>query len=437
MNKSEIKIAKINSLDELGPRLQETAQITYIRAFSKIPYLELFSGDEALEAMQYILNKNGDLLIGQKEDSVVSLAGGYMRDETYYIEELAVKPEEQGKGIGKQTLLELLNLGGKRNPKRYELRTNVDNARALSLYEQVGFAKLPTTIVVPKQRVDGRPALDERIYLAKGEPMKEQSQLRRVIIAYPSGNTTALVFDQRLADDRPELTKKIMSAWTNSTEIEQCGFITLPKDSRAIGRLQMFGNEFCGNGGRSAVWAITGGKDGDGLIEVSGADQPLKYSIKQGLVTLEMPLPKNKSQLVRVVPEGTLVKLNGISQLVVTEASNISPRELLLKLYRENSYGLADELAFGVTYYNPTTGKAKFCVKVAGNDTIFDETACGSGTCASGIAMAVKEGKSQNLDIIQPSGEVISSHAIYQGKTITYSSITGSVKVLYDGPLSI
>lgn len=440
MSEIKVNIKQVNNLGELESRQLETALETYIGAFAKLPYLELFSREESLEALQYILDKDGDLLIGQQgEDNVVSLAGGYMDGNTYFIEELAVKQSEQGKGIGKQTLLELLDLGNKRNPKRYELRTNVDNANALSLYKKEGFAQLPTTIVVPKMRVDGRPALDERVYLAKGEPMKEQSQLRRVIIAYPSGNTTALVFDQRLSDDRPDLRNKIRSVW-GGQEIEQCGFITLPKDKRAIGRLQMFEDEFCGNGGRSAVWAISGGKDDSGLIEISGVDRPLKYSVNQGNVTLEMPLPDNRSSMIQQVTEGTLVRLKGIAQLVVTNPGSKSPRELLLELFRDNRYGLADEPAFGVTYYDKQTCQAQFCVKVSGdenNGTVFDETACGSGTCAIGVALATSQNRSQNLNVIQPSGESISTQAEYRGGDITSSSITGKVTILYDGPLTL
>jgi diaminopimelate epimerase len=98
---------------------------------------------------------------------------------------------------------------------------------------------------------------------------------------------------------------------------------------------------------------------------------------------------------------------------------------------------LADKPAAAVSYYDPISGKAAFCVWVNEVDTIFDETACGSGTSAIGIAVAVMRGASVELPVVQPSGETITTKAIYSAGTITKSFITGKVKVLYDGELKL
>ena len=103
-------------------------------------------------------------------------------------------------------------------------------------------------------------------------------------VAYPSGNTTAIVFDQLLSIERKVLNDSIMRSWkaTNPAEpeIEQCCFLTPALSSEAVARVEMFGGEFCGNATRSAAWLVTGGEDYSGLIEVSGAENPLRSVLR-------------------------------------------------------------------------------------------------------------------------------------------------------------
>ncbi len=267
-------------------------------------------------------------------------------------------------------------------------------------------------------------------------------EIKRIVIAYPSGNTTALVFDPLPTVDRKLLNEEILQAWQEQNphlpEIEQCCFITEPSpNSDAIARIEMFGGEFCGNATRSAIWLATGGKDAKGRIETSGIDRPLDFTAENGNVTLAMPLP-NTSDFIREVEEGALVQLDGISQLVVTEQSIAqTPRQLLKHLLDENKYDLSTQPAVGVTYYNQVTNKAQFCVWVKAINTIFDETACGSGTSAIGIALATKAQSSINVAVLQPSGEIISTSATYGRNRVTSSGISGTVSILYDGKLEL
>ena len=124
--------------------------------------------------------------------------------------------------------------------------------------------------------------------------------------------------------------------------------------------------------------------------------------------------------------------------LVVTEPKNdISPRQLLTSLLQNNKYRLNDQPAVGVTYYDEASGRAEFSVWVKEVNTIFDETACGSGTSAIGIAQLWPNYSSVSLDVIQPSGETISTEAVYQAGARMESYISGTVNVLYDGALKL
>ncbi|HEU4966689.1 MAG TPA: GNAT family N-acetyltransferase [Candidatus Saccharimonadales bacterium] len=437
----QFEVVSISELATLEKPTRDSAIETYRQAFAREPYNEAFTTEEAEGALEYILEQKGDLVIGKLGTKAVALAGGRRKaDDTYYIEELAVAPEVQGKGYGRATLTRLLETA---KAPSYEIRTTVRNEKAISLYTSSGFTEESGTEVVAQHRQDGRLALDERVYLSK-PPLPEQERrdkLKRAVIAYPSGNTTAIVFDQFLDGDRKKLNEQVMQTWKalkpEQPEIEQCCFVTLPRNPNAVARVEMFGGEFCGNATRSVAWLITKGQDYRGLIEVSGVERPLEFSVKDGQVAVEMPLPE-AAELVQSVPEGSLVQLDGIAQLVVTNPKDVqTPRQLLTDLLRTNKYGLADQPAVGVSYYDEPSGKAEFCVWVNAIDTIFDETACGSGTCAIGVAESAKTQQPVELTVVQPSGESIRTETQYANDAVTKSFISGEVAVLYDGELKL
>lgn len=258
-------------------------------------------------------------------------------------------------------------------------------------------------------------------------------KIDELVVAYPSGNTTAIVISDLPSVKREELNGLIGKAWrrksANNQPIEQCGFLTRPLNSKAIGRLEMFGGEFCGNATRSAVWLLTGGKDCEGLIETSGSIRPLNFSVRDKLVTLEMPPPN-----VKETEQGSLVTFDGITQLVTF---NKPTRKILKDLLARNWMGLSERPAVGITSYDKTTSKAEFSVWVKDLNTIFDETACGSGTAAIGAALAKQNRKNQTLEVLQPSGNVIQVQASGSNKRVANISIAGTVDILYKGKLQL
>ena len=139
-----------------------------------------------------------------------------------------------------------------------------------------------------------------------------------------------------------------------------------------------------------------------------------------------------------LVEEGTLVTLQGITHLVVTDESLIASKsafDMVGDLIASKKYQ-SDELAcFGVSYFNEKTGKSSFGVYVKNVDTKFDETACGSGTSCIGIALAAGAKESIVVDVIQPTGESIRSIAGYSNEidAVVKSEIAGKVSILFDG----
>ena len=61
-------------------------------------------------------------------------------------------------------------------------------------------------------------------------------------------------------------------------------------------------------------------------------------------------------------------------------------------------------------------------------DTMFYETACGSGTTGVGIVKAMKENCNQRLEIKQPSGESIKIKIEMENSQIQKAVISGKIK---------
>lgn len=451
IGQSLLELTYFDNFDSLPQSSQQKLVAIYKEAFAQPPYEENFDDDTARQAFEYIQSQQGNFVMGSLFGDPISFAAGYVQDNgTYFIEELAVALESQGKGFGRETITKLLDMASLEGPSGFELRTSIKNTKALNLYSSLGFtADYAQTEQVSNLRQDGLFKLDERIYLSKPlteTDMPKEKELRRTVIAYPSGNTTAIVFDRfpkAEGQSNKQLNSEIMQAWEKAApeypQIEQCCFVTTPQNNEAIARVQMFGGEFCGNATRSVIRTITDGQEYYGSIEVSGVEKPLEFAMeKDGTVRLEMPLPQDRQSLIQPTADGILVKLDGIAQLVVLD-DRTDPRLLLQTLLAENRYSLQNEPAVGVSVYDQNSRNAKFCVWVNAVDTIFDETACGSGTCACGVALAYLNKDSVELEIVQPSGEPISTKCKFDSNSgsVIRSEIAGKVDIIYDGGLKL
>lgn len=62
-------------------------------------------------------------------------------DHIAYLGGLAIHPDNHGKGFGLKMMEEIITFGKIRNLLRIELSTAVNNAKAIRLYEQVGFKR--------------------------------------------------------------------------------------------------------------------------------------------------------------------------------------------------------------------------------------------------------------------------------------------------------
>ena len=81
---------------------------------------------------------SGPVYLIEKDGEVAGNASYQKKGEDHvYLSGLVVSPRFQGQGIGKEVLIRFLDEF--KNVKRVDLVTHPDNARALKLYESLGF----------------------------------------------------------------------------------------------------------------------------------------------------------------------------------------------------------------------------------------------------------------------------------------------------------
>lgn len=267
------------------------------------------------------------------------------------------------------------------------------------------------------------------------EPVKQFD----FVIIRPGGNDTCLVSGiVNDAIERKKINDEITRIYPN---VEQVGFINANPQGP---ELQMAGGEFCGNATRSTAWLALEGKSGEVQVRVSGVANVLRAGITNNDAFAQMPVYPN-SDSVKPDPDAqgnATVELEGITQYIdrrverIRRLSEPQLKELAMATIREK--GLDQGPAAGVIYseFNDGVWKITPVVYVRAVDTLYAETACGSGTVALGLAIAKSENRSiRELAVVQPTGLPIKVSVDFDGYTFGYAQISGPVKKLAEGTL--
>ncbi len=227
------------------------------------------------------------------------------------------------------------------------------------------------------------------------------------IIRAAGGNATAIVIVDTPHDRAwyEEQGRDLMRR-TEHLGVEQAGFLNL--ETR---HFEMSGGEFCGNAARSAAMLIAKHTcEDDFTFTMSGYDGSVSAFVvldgaSKAIVTCTFP---NMHPIVRsvVLPGGSeaeLVDLGGIVH-VLTQEPFINDRSVYEPRHREitKALGLTHGSAVGVIWIQRQAHGMMIhpVVWVRGIDSFFYETACGSGSIATGTATG-------ETKIVQPSGESI------------------------------
>lgn len=105
---------------------------------------EVTANEEMIRTALFSENKYAECLIADYNDLPVGFALFFHNFSTFkgkpglYLEDLFVKPEYRGKGIGKQLLIELAKIAKGRNCARFEWSVLDWNTRAIEFYKNLG-----------------------------------------------------------------------------------------------------------------------------------------------------------------------------------------------------------------------------------------------------------------------------------------------------------
>jgi len=194
-------------------------------------------------------------------------------------------------------------------------------------------------------------------------------KIKKFLIA--NGNSTLLVWDCPLWE-RKQIIKTYLG------KVEHLGFVSV---QNGFPKLTMMGNELCIN----AILALASQYSTSGNLFMSGINEPIYYQNSDGKTFIEISLPYQKIK--------NVILFSGIGFLL--QYINV------IKYSKENLRYLCQRYnlpAFGVIY--SIKNKIEPYVYVKETNTLFRETACGSGSIAFSILTGYK-------DIIQPTGEII------------------------------
>jgi len=258
---------------------------------------------------------------------------------------------------------------------------------------------------------------------------KSDSSLLSYVVYVPGGNDTALVEKLNyIPEIRKAINDRIMSS---NSSIEQVGFVekgVLPLE------LIMAGGEFCANATRSAAFYYLEGRPGTLKIKVN--DDFVNAGVyENGDAWCEIPLYYG-GDVITKLKEGTYrVKMNGMVSLIINEETSkpylykkerIKEEAMLLI----NNYDLGKNDAVGVMFLEREGNNLKInpIVWVKSINTLFYETACGSGTTAAAMVQAYLNSQNQSLEILQPSGQRITAQIEYCCGKITKARISGAIK---------
>lgn len=224
----------------------------------------------------------------------------------------------------------------------------------------------------------------------------------------PGGNKTALVDGSEYTDNQKKLINNMIME--KNPQIEQVGFL-----SNKINRLEMAGGEFCMNGTRCAIWEYLKGKEGEIEISVSGTDKMILGKVlNDKKVEIQLDIGKNIANLYEVKNDFTCIKIDGILIAILNEKKSKTYIQKLKQDEEKTKNELKQlmiakleckEKAIGIMLLEKEVGKIKInpIVWVKAIDTVFYETACGSGSLGTAIYNYLKN-KDKEIEIVQPSG---------------------------------
>ena len=250
-------------------------------------------------------------------------------------------------------------------------------------------------------------------------------------ILNPGGNKKALINGIGYTNNQKKLINDMIM--NNYPQVEQVGFLSDKEN-----RLEMAGGEFCINGARCAIFEYLKGKEGKIELSVSGTDKKIIGKVlKNRNVEVKLNINKKISDLIEIKNDFMCIKIDGILIAVLDEEKskkyiqklkeNEQATKIELKQLMINDIN-SDEKAIGIILLEKVSQKIKMnpIVWVKEINTIFYETACGSGSIGTAIYNYLKNSQKE-IKLVQPSGYSIYVRLEIKGEYIENAVIRGIV----------
>lgn len=270
----------------------------------------------------------------------------------------------------------------------------------------------------------------------------------------PSGNTTILISEPFV---EPHVRAPIANILMHPLHLqaEQVAYVDM--DARPP-RINMMGGEFCGNACRSlaAMLAMHAGlQELEGTMLSSGTPSPVAYKVctgDNGMMNASIRMPNTTMPAVSFIhidgKSAPIIHLDGIDHLLLDEKNHPQDKGPQSEVEKDAKvrqlladHGLLESIAAGCIWYDydKTTQQCTInpFVYVRETQSLFAETACGSGTLAVALYLAGMTQESNlhdqspsahqeqnttfSLDVMQPSGMYITakcSHNMTPNKSI-------------------
>ena len=258
----------------------------------------------------------------------------------------------------------------------------------------------------------------------------------RLSIFDPTGNITALVEGPVAQEEQSAAAARIMERFP---QVEQVGFVRLPREGAAPVELCMAGGEFCGNASMSAA-ALSVLRRGSAADEsgwetlglrVRGVSREVEVRLRQEsadtfLASVRMPPARLLEE--RVFPFGALrdplavVQMEGISHAIVTPGSAFfalrDDRNAAEEAARRICAALGAK-AFGLMFLEGEAPRLRLTplVFVPESGTMCWENSCASGSAAVAAALAERGGAPVRAELEEPGGVLAVESAGLRGET--------------------
>lgn len=259
----------------------------------------------------------------------------------------------------------------------------------------------------------------------------------------PTRNMTLLVTSRHAAGDYRSIASQLLSA--GHVHAEQVGFVNAPTSSEAEVRLDMAGNEFCGNA-CMALAALTAAEDGLGIgarteivLEASGAGSAVTCEVEHQdpgyYCKLTVPAPSGvEAYPFPGVPadRAALVRYPDAVHLVVECAHrdhDLRDRAQAMAVHLGETEAVS---VVGVMLYDPVRRELAPLINVPSLSSIVWERSCGSGTAALGAYLAARSGDAVRTIVQQPGGNM-QVEADHSTDGVTELRIGGHVAIVAEG----